>query len=180
MTDFKTAIWMAGWDEQDFQEYAEAWDAATSISDDSGERSREWLRLVLDAEQAQREWASDVLADMQRRGALSSWKDAPVTPVVVRKGRSLRATAGAKRRDEGGTRDIWVQTELFDMARDELLQQTKSNHDQALTFQAKSALAKRLVELIDAAVSDGMPADGATARKAAAFMKVDLVEWCAA
>ena len=179
MTDFKTTTWMAEWSERDHQEYEAAWKAATAKGHDTGIRAREWLRLVLDAQQAQRAWADDVLADMQRRGALESWKAATVKPVVIRKGRHLSTALGTKRRDEATGREEWVQGEMFDKNRAELLQAADSASAMSATLRAKSALYTRLAELCDKAIADGAP-ETVTARQAATRLKIDLTAWCAA
>lgn len=179
MTDFKMAVWMEGWSQDDHDAYEAAWTAATASDPDkdSGRCSRKWLELVLAA--ADDQWATDVLADMQRRGALESWKEATVKPVVTRRGKTLTVAAAAKRRDHTGTRDVFVQTELFDMPREELERQVDANGVQAETYQAKSALAKRLLSLVDDAIAAGALAD-CTPRQAAVFLKIDLEAWCAA
>lgn len=173
--ELKSRTWMDAWSDADFDEYSLAWHAATAISDDSGARSREWLRLVLDAEQAHRQWAKDVLADMQRRGALESWKQAPIVPVITNKrGKSLTTRGAAKRRTAGGQAVAYVQESLFDMSRDELQQQARAGWKVSATHRAKAQLAERLLELIDQAGGTCTP------REAAAHLKVDLTEWCAA
>lgn len=173
--ELKTRAWMDGWTDEDFDEYSAAWHAATNISDDSGERSREWLRLVLDAQQAHRQWAEDVLADMQRRGALESWKAAPIVPVVKNKrGKSLTTRAAAKRRSSDGATVEFVQESLFDMTDDELVEIEALAWGVSTTHREKALLAKRLRELIAQAGGN------CTAREAATRMNVDLADWCAA
>jgi hypothetical protein len=180
MTDFKVTTWMSEWTADDHDEYEAAWTKATAsdIDQDSGRCSRKWLELILAAADDNKQWATDVLADMQRRGALESWKSATVKPVVTRKGKTLTAVAAAKRRDSSGQRDVHVQTELFDMPRQELEMQVAANQEQSKTYAAKSALAKRLLELVDQAVAAGAPAD-CTPRQAAKWLKIDLTLWAA-
>lgn len=175
MTDFKVTMWMAGWTVADHKEYEAAWEAATAFSEDSGARSREWLRLVLDAEQAHRSWAADVLADMQRRGALESWKAAPVVPVVKNKrGKTLTTRAAAKRRSDDGDGDEYVQDSLFNMTDDELQEVEALAWAMSSTHRDKALLVQRLRELIAKAGGNCTP------RQAAALLSIDLTEWCAA
>lgn len=175
MTTLKTRWWMDAWSDQEFAEYAQAWHAATAVSEDSGERSREWLRLVLDAEQAHRQCAKDVLADMQRRGALESWKAAPVVPVVKNKrGKTLTTRAAAKRRTDDGEGVTHVQESLFDMTDKELQGIEALAWSVASTHRDKALLVKRLRELIEQA------GGGCTAREAATRLRIDITAWCAA
>lgn len=175
MTDFKLATWMSGWTEQDHKEYAAAWEAATSVSDHTGARAREWLRLVLDAQQAHRTWAAGVLADMQERGALESWKQAPVVPVVKNKrGKTLTTRAAAKRRSDDGETTAFVQDSLFNMTDEELQEVEALGWSMSATHRDKALLARRLRELI---VEAG---GGCTAQEAANRMGVNLTDWCAA
>lgn len=181
MTEMKSRSWMDGWSDDDFAEYSQAWHAATSVSDDSGERSREWLRLILGAEQAHRSWAGDVLADMQRRGALESWKAAPVVPVVKNKrGKMLTTRAAAKRRADDGEGVEFVQESLFNMTDDELQEVEALAWAMSSTHRDKALLVERLRALIAQAVAAGATRDGITAHAAAALLHVDLTEWCAA
>lgn len=175
MTEMKSRAWMDDWSEDDFAEYSQAWHAASAVSDDSGERSREWLRLVLDAEQAHRDWASDVLADMQRRGALESWKQAPIVPVVKNKrGKTLTTRAAAKRRADDGTNVAHVQESLFDMNDKELQEVEALAWAMSSTHRDKALLVRRLRDLITEAGGN------CTAREAAQRQGVDLIAWCAA
>ena len=179
MTDFKTTTWMARWTERDHEEYESAWKQATASSEDTGARAREWLRLVLDAQQAQRAWADDVLADMQHRGALESWKAATVKPLVSRKGKQIPAVLGTKRRNPETGQDEWAQGALFDKTRAELLQAADRETATAATFKTRAALYVRLADLCEQAIAIGAP-DTVTPRQAAALLKVDLTAWCAA
>jgi len=183
VTDFKVAIWMEQWSQDDHDAYEAAWLKATAADPDrdSGVCSRTWLALVLAAstDSDTGQWARDVLGDMQRRGALESWKDATVKPVVVRKGRTLTVAAAEKRRDSSGLRDVYVQTELFDMSREQLQRQASLNQEQAKTYRSKSQLAERLLELVNQAIAAGA-SDTCTPRQAAVLLKIDLADWCAA
>lgn len=175
MTDFKVTTWMADWSESDHSEYAAAWEAATAFSDHTGTRSREWLRLVLDAEQAHRPWATAVLADMQERGALESWKAAPVVVTVTNKrGKELTTRAAAKRRTEDGEGTEFVQASLFDMTDEELQEVEALGWAMSATHRDKALLVRRLRDLIAEA------GGGCTANEAAARQGVDLIAWCAA
>ena len=175
MTDFKVTTWMAGWTEQDHTEYAAAWETATAHGKDTGSRASKWLSLVLDAEQAHRTWAKCVLADMQERGALESWKAAPVVPTVKNKrGKSLTTRAAAKRRTDDGESTAYVQDSLFNMTDEELQEIEALGWSLSATHRDKALLARRLRELIAEA------GGGCTAQQAAARLEVDLTAWCAA
>lgn len=174
MSELRTRAWMDAWAESDFESYSAAWHEATAISDDSGERSREWLRLVLAAAEDGAEWASDVLADMQRRGALESWKAAPVVPLVKNKrGRSLTTRAAAKRRADDGESVAFVQESLFDLSDTELQGAEALAWAMSATHRDKALLIGRLRDLIEEAGGDCTPREAATRRK------VDLIAWCA-
>lgn len=183
MTDFKLTIWMADWSPDDHKAYAAAWEAArTSDPDeDTGRCSIKWLDLILGAAKKS-QWARDVLADMQRRGALESYKEATTKPPRVKaaSGRQVQVKAAAKRRATDGKRDVYVQTELFDMRRPELLQKISENRQMAEVYGAKAYVAQRLVELVDAAIKKCGASVNVTPRQAAALLKVDLQAWCAA
>lgn len=175
MTDFKTMTWMSGWTEQDHKEYEGAWLAASAHSDHTGDRAREWLRLVLDAQQAHRPWAKSVLADMQERGALESWKAAPVVPMVKNKrGKTLTTRAAAKRRSDDGETTASVQGSLFDMTDEELQDVESLAWAVSGTHRDKALLARRLRELIAQA------GGGCTPREAAVLLNIDITTWCAA
>lgn len=182
MTDFKITTWMADWSQESHAAYRLAWETATASDPDldSGRCSLKWLMLVLAASDHDEQWAADVLADMQRRGALESWKAAPVElPRVKSKDRMVKVNAAAQRRSGDGKRDTNVQTTLFDMNRAELVKVAATNREMSETFAAKAHLVTRLIAIVDDAIAMGAPKT-LTARQAAAKLGIDLGSWSAA
>lgn len=182
MTDFKITTWMSDWSDEDHAAYRSAWEIATSSDPDhdSGPCSLKWLELVMDAASSESTWAADVLADMQRRGALESWKAAPVElPRIQSKSRMVKVNAAAPRRSGDGKRGVNVQTTLFDMTRPELVQVAATNRENSQTFAAKAHLVTRLIKIVDDAIALGAPKT-LTARQAAEKLGIDLSTWNAA
>lgn len=173
MMELKTLRWMQHWSDEEFAEYEQAWNDSYTATDDTGERVAMFLQSILDAEQAHRTWAKDVIAEMLRQGSAEVWKRAPrQKPVAVKGGAQVNTQVAAKREDDEGAQ-LYVQLHIFDMHREELEKHRADISAQLRSYRYKGRLADRLMALIDQAGGD------CTAREAAVTLGIDIEAWCA-
>lgn len=154
------------WPQDDRDEYevacSEAWDAGESTR----ERGDHFLRLVLDADQAGRVWAADLLRQFHEQGAqreLKSWGKAnePVVALAY-DGRILSTTRliGVRRRAEDGS-SVSAQT-LFDLLTWEEIETKIGEYlRQVSAYRDLIAIGTRLLELRDLAPGASTPAEAA-------------------
>lgn len=134
-------------------------------------------QLLLDAEQAQRRWASRVLDDDVLEGhvkRLKEWWKKQAVVLVSYKGSIIGKTTrvGARKRDEDG-REMWQQTLFHSMTWNQVIDWLEMVERQLGGLLVNKAMGRRLLQLRDACPDSIGPAD------AAERLGVSVEDWLA-
>lgn len=139
-------------------EYDALFYAATHYKDGkrrkSAEIGREMLRLLRDAEQAERPWANWVMEDALVDGLRSKairWCNAKEIVETIIGGRVVKKAAayGIRKRDAETGRTEWTRPIWPDMGRDELIQVISASVVRSAAEAELAATARRLLKLVD-------------------------------
>ncbi|MCA1570811.1 MAG: hypothetical protein LC798_10940 [Chloroflexi bacterium] len=158
---------VAGWSPEEKAEFSELCDKAWVAADSTGERVAEFDRLLRDAEQAHRFYASDVAREARRLGLaviLKNWHKAHRRMAFAHNGQMLDRPriVGTKITDEAGQM-YDVQT-LFDyLTWDQIEDKIVAYSRNVKTYRDNIALARKVLALRDLAPSAATPAEAASA-----------------
>lgn len=167
---------MRHWDDASRAEHDIAIETAWAAGRNDRERTERFTKLVLDAEQAQRQWAKDVLVAAQREGLWRRLKDhhraiEPLTVSFAGSQHTVPRLGGVARKKDGAVE--YEQMSFLDMTRDELLDKQREYKATAFAARRNKFLVGVLIQLIDSAE------DCTTARQAGAQLGVDVDEYVA-
>ncbi|MGH3098467.1 MAG: hypothetical protein ACRDMV_20980 [Streptosporangiales bacterium] len=167
---------MKHWSDDDRVEHENATEEAWAVGSNDAERTDEFLRILRDAEQAQRRWAEDVLTAALRDGAWKHLKERHKavnrnTVTFANRAHSVPSIGGARIKTVDGQQ--WEQLDFADMDREQLLAQQRQTEDQAFAARRTNHHIRRHLALLD------QRPDAATPREAARLLGIDLPAWLA-
>ncbi len=153
------------WSPEERAEYQALCEEAWAASDRQAQRINAYLAALHDAEQAQRFYAREVLAEAERRGAealLKGWQKDRQRIAVAHDGRVLNRSrvVGTTRRDESG--QTFATQTLFDLLTwDEIEAKVTEFSRQVRAYRDNIILAMRLLGLRDLAPESHTPDEAA-------------------
>lgn len=156
---------MRNWDDDERAEFDLAVEMAWRAGRNSHERGAEFLRIVRDAEQAQRRWATEVIDSALRDGMWKRLKEhhkaiAPLLVAFAARTYSMSRIGGVARQTASGT--TFEQLAFIDMTREELLAKQDEYETTAFAARRDKYLISRLIALLDQEPTALTPSDAAT------------------
>lgn len=151
------------WSDQDRQELEALRKAAWDHSTKQAERNEKYVELLLDAVQAHRKWAREVLDTLCLSGGgsdLKNWRKRTAQVMVAHDGRLLSKprVIGIRRTDAGG--HAYSEQTLFDLFTwDEIDTKRKAYLKQIGAYDTNIALLDRLAQLRELAPGASTPAE---------------------